>query len=134
MRKQAIAIAAPAFTICFMACGSAAAEHWVPDDWKCGEQPNTLAIADCVDAREKIWDQRLNQAWHAVNGMLQSDADLKTRMPSLKAAQLAWLKYRDANCAFYGTQQGTIRSIEVAYCLHDMTQARAIELQQIGPQ
>ena len=112
----------------------ACAEHWQPDSGKCHDQENTLAIVNCIAARTTEWDHRLNDAWKAVTTMLASDADMKKRMPSLKAAQLAWIKYRDLNCAYYGTDGGTIRQIEVADCMHDMTQARAIELQTQGPQ
>ena len=92
-----------------------------------------MAIEDCIGTRTKIWDRRLNQAWHTLNDFLRSDPDLAKRMPSLKTAQLAWLKYRDANCAYYGTAGGTIWRIESANCMLDLTQGRAIELQREGP-
>lgn len=112
---------------------ASAVEHWTPDQNRCNEQPNTLAIVDCIEARTKFWDGRLNQAYKAVTAMFQ-DPDLKSRLAPLQAAQRAWLKYRDANCiGYYGSQGGTIRQIEVAGCLLEMTQNRAIELQGEGP-
>lgn len=108
-----------------------AAEHWTPDADSCNQQTTTYAIADCIDARAKVWDQRLNQAYQALLTMLKDD---RGRLDALKTAQRAWLAYRNANCAFYGTESGTIRMIEVATCNRDLTQARAIELQGDGPQ
>ncbi len=111
-----------------------AAERWTPDDGACNERPTTYDIADCLAARTKVWDQRLNQAYQALLAMLQHDSNAQRRIDALKAAERAWLQYRIAQCNFYETEDGTIRIIEVASCMRDMTQARAIGLQQDGPQ
>ncbi len=58
---------------------------------------------------------------------------MKDQLASLKAAQLAWIRYRTANCAFYAAGEGSIRQTEAAMCMRDMTQSRAIELQMAGP-
>ena len=105
-----------------------AAEHWSPDQNSCGDQPSTAAIVGCLQGRTKFWDGRLNQALKALNGSL-TIRDQKPRLAPLKAAQLAWLKYRDANCAFYASEDGTIAQVEAANCVLEMTQNRAIELQ-----
>ncbi len=116
-------------------CGPClAAERWTPDNDTCNQQSTTYAIAGCIDARSKVWDQRLNQAYQALLAMLATDPDGKPRIDALKAAQRAWLRYRQANCAFYETTPGTIRMIEVAECARGMTQERALELQRAGPQ
>ena len=113
---------------------ASSAEHWTPDQNKCNEQQNTQAIADCILGRTKFWDGRLNQAYKALTAMFQDPA-MKARLVPLQAAQREWVKYRDANCiGYYGSQDGTIRQIEVAGCLLEMTQTRAIELQGEGPQ
>lgn len=113
---------------------AAAVEHWTPDQNKCNEQPTTVAIVACTENRTKFWDARLNQAYKAVVKMFQ-DPDMKDRLAPLQAAQREWIKYRDANCfGYYGSEQGTIRQIEVANCLLQMTQDRAIELQGEAPQ
>lgn len=111
-----------------------AAERWTPDDGTCNERPTTYAIAECLDDRTKIWDRRLNQAYQALMAMLRQDGGGQRRTDALKAAERAWLQYRDAQCNFYETADGTIRIIEVASCMRDLTQARAIGLQQDGPQ
>jgi uncharacterized protein YecT (DUF1311 family) len=76
----------------------------------------------------------LNQAYKAAITLFQ-DPDMKSRVAPLQAAQGEWVKYRDASCiGYHGSEQGTIRQIEVATCLLEMTQTRAIELQGEGPQ
>lgn len=111
-----------------------AADQWMPDGEICNQQPTTYDIVDCIDARTKVWDRRLNQAYQALVAMSATDPDDKPRIDALRAAQRAWLQYRRANCTSYETTQGTIRMIEVAECARKMTQDRAIELQGNGPQ
>ena len=116
-------------------CGPCrAADRWVPDDGACNQQPTTYAIAECLDERTKVWDGRLNQAYQALLAMLQHDTHSQRRVDALKKAERAWLQYRSAQCDFYETTEGTIRIIEVASCMRDLTQARAIVLQLDGPQ
>ena len=104
---------------------SVAAEMFGPDYRPCGDQPNTLAIVDCLDAKTKLQDQRLNNAYKSLGQRI----DPNQRDP-LKAAQRLWIQYRDANCRFYGAQQGTIREIQAVECMRAMTQDRAQELEQ----
>ena len=91
----------------------------------CGDQPNTLAIVDCVSGHTKTWDRRLNAAYKA----LGEASDPAQRDP-LKAAQRLWVQYRNANCAFYDAHEGTIRQVLAAECMRSMTQDRALELEQ----
>ncbi len=96
-----------------------------PDYKPCGDQPNTLATVGCVQAKTEFWDQRLNAAYK--NLMQRIDAG---QQDPLKAAQRLWIQYRDANCRFYGSQEGSIRQIQGAECLRSMTQDRALELEK----
>jgi uncharacterized protein YecT (DUF1311 family) len=84
-----------------------------------------LEIVECVTAKTATWDKRLNTAYKT----LMTDFS-KEQKASLLSAQRLWLKYRDANCAFYGTGQGSIVQVEVAECRRSMTQARAMELEE----
>jgi uncharacterized protein YecT (DUF1311 family) len=84
-----------------------------------------VEIVDCVGAMTKSWDQRLNTAYK--NLMQRIDAG--QREP-LKAAQRLWVQYRDANCRFYASQDGTIRQIQAAECVRALTQDRALELEK----
>ncbi|MBV1796241.1 lysozyme inhibitor LprI family protein [Siccirubricoccus sp. G192] len=102
-----------------------AAEMFGQDYGPCAEQTTTTAIVACADARTRVWDQRLNAAYAA----LQKRIDPGQRDP-LRAAQRLWIQYRDANCRFYGSQEGSIRQIQGAECFRAMTQDRALELEQ----
>jgi len=112
-------------SLALLAAPPAAAEMFGPDYRPCGDQPNTMATVDCVDAKAKVWDQRLNAAYQGLTQRI----DPGQRDP-LKAAQRLWIQYRDANCRFYGSQEGSIRQIQAAKCLRAMTQERALELEK----
>lgn len=102
----------------------AAAEMFGSDYPPCGDQPNTLAIVDCVGAKTKIWDERLNKAYQDLPQRLDAG-----QLGPLKEAQRLWIKYRDANCGFYGSGEGTIRQVQAAECMRSMTKDRALELE-----
>jgi uncharacterized protein YecT (DUF1311 family) len=108
-----------------------AATPWTPDQNKCNEEANTPAIEDCYEKRIAFWDKRLNQAY---GQLMAFHKDEPKRAAALKTAQLAWIKYRDANLDYYYSQDGTIRRIATAMSKLQMTQDRAIELQAELPQ
>ena len=112
-------------TLALLAARPAHAEMFGADYQPCGDQPNTMATVDCVQAKTKAWDRRLNTAYKD----LMQRIDAGQRDP-LKAAQRLWIQFRDANCRFYGLQEGTIRQIQAAECLRAMTQDRALELEK----
>ncbi len=116
-----------ALALGLLAGSALGAEQWAPDRNDCNQGDSTLSIVQCLQERTSVWDNRLNQAWVAVNASLASEPQ---RVAALKAAEQAWLKFRDANCAFQYSQGGTIRQIATAGCMRDMTQDRAIELQK----
>lgn len=108
-----------------LAASPAGAEMFGPDFQPCGDQRSTLEVVDCIDDKTKVWDQRLNAAYQA----LQQRIDAAQRDP-LRTAQRLWVQYRDANCRFYGVREGSLRQVEAAECLRSMTQQRAIELEK----
>src|SRR5215469_3652606 len=89
-----------------MAAGPSLAEMFGPDYQPCGDKPNTLTVVECLQAKTKVADQRLNAAYAA----LQARIDPAQRQPLL-AAERRWVQYRDANCSFYGAQEGSIRQV-----------------------
>jgi uncharacterized protein YecT (DUF1311 family) len=91
----------------------------------CGEKTSTLAVVECVQAKTNAADQRLNAAYKT----LQARVDAAQRQPLLSAQRL-WVQYRDANCGFYGTQDGSIRQVQGAECTRSMTEDRARELEK----
>ena len=91
----------------------------------CVDKPSTPGVVECVQAKTNVADQRLNAAYKA----LQARIDAAQRQPLLSAQRL-WVQYRDANCGFYGTQDGSIRQMQAAECLRSMTEDRARELEK----
>ena len=103
----------------------AEAEMFGPGFQPCGDKTSTLAVVECVQAKTKVADQRLNAAYQA----LQARIDAAQRQPLL-AAQRLWVQYRDANCGFYAVQDGSIRQVQAAECIRSMTEDRARELEK----
>ena len=108
-----------------MAAPPAEAEMFGPGFQPCGDQTSTLAIVECVQAKTNVADQQLNATYKA----LQARIDASQRQPLL-AAQRLWVQYRDANCGFYGVQDGSIRQVQGAECIRAMTEDRARELEE----
>lgn len=79
----------------------------------------------CWGKEYKAADAQLNAAYREFTSKLNPEETAQ-----LKATQLAWLKYRDANCEFVADQYkgGTIRPMIAAICLADVTNARTSEL------
>ena len=108
-----------------MAALPAEAEMFGPRFQPCGDKPSTPAVVECVRAKTNAADQRLNAAYKA----LQARIDAAQRQPLLSAQRL-WVQYRDANCGFYGTHDGSIRQVQAAECIRSMTEDRARELEE----
>jgi uncharacterized protein YecT (DUF1311 family) len=70
-------------------------------------------------------DQRLNAAYKALQARIDA-----AQLQSLLAAQRLSVQYRDANCGFYGVQDGSIRQVQAAECIRSMTEDRARELEK----
>jgi uncharacterized protein YecT (DUF1311 family) len=111
--------------LALMAALPAGAEMFGPGFQPCGDQLSTPTVVECVQAKTNAADQRLNAAYKA----LQARIDAAQRQPLLSAQRL-WVQYRDANCAFYGVQDGSIRQVEAAECIRSMTEDRAHELEK----
>jgi len=108
-----------------MAALPAGAEMFGPGFQPCGDQLSTPAVVECVQAKTNAADQRLNAAYKA----LQARVDAAQRQPLLSAQRL-WVQYRDANCGFYGAQDGSIRQVQAAECIRSMTEDRARKLEK----
>lgn len=70
--------------LAFLPALPVAAEMFGPDYQPCGNRPNTLAIVECLQAKTKAADRRLNTAYKA----LQARIDRAQRQPLLKAQRL----------------------------------------------
>jgi uncharacterized protein YecT (DUF1311 family) len=99
----------------------------------CGDKSTTADIVECLDQLTQAWDTKLNAAYRAA---------LKTVDPegvtALRAAERAWLAFRDQRCRYLSAGPGTIKRIIAANCVLTMTRARAEELavdsREMGPQ
>ena len=88
---------------------------------------STPEMVDCLMAQHAHWDKELSVAYQqAMKDATPAEKD------KLREAERAWIKYRDANCAYYAAGEGTIARINAAACMRDMTKARAEELASGG--
>lgn len=108
---------------------TSAAAHMYGYDYQQCNQRSSVDIVDCVKASAKTWDKRLNTAYQAL--MQRSDGAQKE---PLKAAQRSWIQFRDGNCRFYASGEGSISQVEAAECLRAMTQQRTCELEAANNQ
>jgi uncharacterized protein YecT (DUF1311 family) len=116
---------AGAAAICLSAPFAHAGDQRDPDKSCAG---NTYEMVECLKAGTAQWDKRMTIAYQQA---------LKDAVPQqhdqLRAAQRLWIQYRDANCLYYGLGEGTIARLDAGGCMRSMTEARARELEGLGP-
>ncbi|WP_076998268.1 lysozyme inhibitor LprI family protein [Variovorax sp. KK3] len=87
----------------------------------------TAGMIDCIGAEVQRQDAKLNAAYKALMSSV-----VPARQTQLRDAQRAWIKYRDANCAFYlDPDGGTLARVEANDCVLTSTAARAAELERL---
>lgn len=88
---------------------------------------STAGMSDCIGKAYESWDRELNKNYNKLSEMLRA----KERQ-ALKAAQLEWLKYRDAEFklidALYDTKEGTMYISMRAEDRLRIVKKRALEL------
>lgn len=91
----------------------------------CNNASTQADINQCAAADYQKVDVQLNKAYREV----YSKADA-TQVPQLKAAQNAWIKFRDADCSFQtsSARGGSMYASVLAGCLEAKTSARTEEL------
>ncbi|MGQ0762251.1 MAG: lysozyme inhibitor LprI family protein [Acidobacteriota bacterium] len=91
----------------------------------CAEAQTQLEMNMCWGNQYKAADTQLNAVYREFASKLSPEETAQ-----LKAAQLAWLKFRDANCEFVADiyKGGTIRPMMAGMCLAHVTSARTSEL------
>lgn len=99
---------------------------------------STLGMATCNNDESTAWDVLLNEEYKetmpAFEGLDTEEAEyfpnLDTRVDTLRAAQRAWITYRDAEClneyALWGA--GSMRHISYTNCQMEETAERTIEI------
>ena len=91
----------------------------------CADAQSQTEMNICWGKQYKAADAQLNAAYREFTSKLNPEETAQ-----LKATQLAWIKFRDANCEFVADQYkgGSIRPMIAAMCLADVTNARTSEL------
>jgi uncharacterized protein YecT (DUF1311 family) len=91
----------------------------------CADAQSQTEMNICWGKEYKAADAQLNVAYREFTSKLNPEETAQ-----LKATQLAWIKFRDANCEFVADQYkgGSIRPMIAAMCLADVTNARTSEL------
>ena len=90
----------------------------------CNDQQTTAEIVECLATQTAVWNRRLDTAYQKLLGLLPS-----RRRDRLRNAQRLWMQFRDANCAYFATGQGTIARVAAGQCMLRLTAARAQELE-----
>ncbi|MBI1682180.1 lysozyme inhibitor LprI family protein [Caulobacter hibisci] len=86
----------------------------------------TVAMAGCTNAELQKQDARLNRAYKAAMATRS-----KARQATLRTAQRAWIKRRDAECQ-QDLTGGTIDMLNIGGCHLSMTTVRAVELERMA--
>jgi len=88
----------------------------------------TVDLRTCTNAELQQQDQRLNRAYQKLTQTLQPASRKK-----LKAVQLAWIQFRDAQCELEvaNAGDGTLGLLVADSCHLEMTTRRANELEAI---
>ena len=103
---------------------------------------STLGMVYCTNAETQVWDRYLNREYKVtLDALKDMDADeaeffpdFAKRAETLRAAQRAWIAFRDAECglayAMWGS--GSMRNIAAVNCQLEMTAKRTLELRDLG--
>lgn len=92
----------------------------------------------CAEAEWQVADAELNATYQEVMAAMKAmDRDLPVELrgaeEALRAAQRAWIPYRDANCeaAGFAMRGGSAEPLLVYGCLRQMTADRTDELRSL---
>ena len=94
----------------------------------CEGNGSQAEASGCAHREYEAADAELNKVYNQLAAKL---ADQEQRA-QLKAAELAWIKYRDSTCEFESSQYkgGTMRPMIESFCLTRVTKARTAELKE----
>ena len=110
-------------------------------DIDCANAQVQLEMTFCAERDWKVADADLNKAYAAAQTMMKTvDADLpkdqQGASDNLRAAQRAWVTFRDAACAAegYPSRGGSIEPMIIYICRARLTQSRAADLWSLSQQ
>jgi len=97
------------------------------DEIDCSKAMNQNDMNICADKDYQVSDTKLNAVYAKVMAAL-GDENYKTK---LKAAERAWVAYRDTECTFETAENegGSIHPLVYSGCLTKLTNARTKDLQ-----
>jgi len=118
----AVALVATAFAA---ACPPSMAQHMNAPDAPCRSGSANAQISQCFSAAYQDADKKLNDVYRRVVATLGPE-DQK----ALQAAQLLWIRFRDANCEVeHGLYKGgSAAPMVLDACLEALTRQRADDL------
>lgn len=127
------AIASTLFALSFATAPAVAGEpDYNPEYSKCMDDSGgvTAGMIDCIGQELERQDARLNKVYNEFMATLSAE-----RKEQLRAAQRAWLKFRDENCKFYyDPDGGSIARVAANACVLSATAERAGELAALAEQ
>jgi uncharacterized protein YecT (DUF1311 family) len=90
----------------------------------CDEARTQMDMNECADREYRKADAELNRVYQQL--MRASGG----RDAKLKSAQLAWIKFRDAECDYEAAfnEGGSMQPMTYSFCLADVTRARTKQL------
>lgn len=115
----------PALLLALALLPAAAAARQDEGRFDCEDPKTQFELNVCADRKFAASDAELNRVY----GQLASKLEDRRRA-RLKAAEVAWLKYRDANCEYEAAlyEGGSMRPMVRSLCLERVTKARTAEL------
>ena len=123
-----LAAAALTGSLAVSICGGAAAELGVrlAQQPNCKDPQNQAEMNACASLSYQNADKKLNQVYQQVRAKLQG-----ANREKLTLAQLAWIEFRDGNCAFARTEVegGSMEPMIFSGCLADITKKRTASLE-----
>jgi uncharacterized protein YecT (DUF1311 family) len=98
------------------------------DEGPCPEAMTQHAMNQCAAQEFQKADAELNKVYR---GLLK-DAGTAEKA-KLRAAQLAWIKFRDAHCDYeaFGNKGGSIYPMVYSFCLAEVTRDRTNQFKEI---
>ncbi|MCS2610576.1 lysozyme inhibitor LprI family protein [Halomonas dongshanensis] len=101
------------------------------DDGSCSNANTQAQMNTCAAEEYQRADGALNSAYREVMARLTDNAPARAK---LRAAQRAWISFRDAECAYVSsaTEGGSVQAMVRNQCLTHMTSERTQTLQEFG--
>lgn len=105
-----------------------------PEQDSCTEAKSQFELNECMGKEYHKADARLNSLYAEIGADLQKNQD-KSAIDKLRAAERAWIQYRDLHCDAARNQfaGGTIAPTIWAACMTTVTEHRIEELKDAYP-